>query len=96
MVKVFRRLKLVAFNKENLERTLGINNLRKRLDDIVKVRHFNDEMENKQIKFIYDLTVKNIKKEIDKSKDDSDKVKFLEDIMKELEEKMQKSLNPKD
>ena len=66
MVKVFRRLKLVAFNKENLERTLGINNLRKRLDDIVKVRHFNDEMENKQIKFIYDLTVKNIKKEIDR------------------------------
>lgn len=45
--KVLSRIKISAFSESALDRELGITSVKKQLNDILKVRKFNDEMENK-------------------------------------------------
>ena len=93
--KVLSRLKTVAFSEATLDRDLGINSVKKQLNDILKVRKFNDEMENKQIMAIYNMVVKRINQSISKS-DDEDMKKFLNKRLSELKEQMEYTLNKDD
>ncbi len=94
--KVLSRIKISAFSESALDRELGITSVKKQLNDILKVRKFNDEMENKQIRSIYDMAAKRIKSEINKSGDDAEKIKFLEARLKSLTEQMEYTLNKDD
>lgn len=92
-MKILKRLKVQAFSEATLDRELGINSLKKQLQDILKVRKFNSDMENKQIKSVSDVTLKRLKQELNISKDDPEKTKYLEKTLKEIEKLIDDTLN---
>lgn len=92
-MKILKRLKVQAFSESTLDRELGINSLKKQLQDILRVRKFNNDMENKQIKSVSDVTLKRLKQELNISKDDPEKTKYLEKTLKEIEKLIDDTLN---
>lgn len=92
-MKILKRLKVQAFSESTLDRELGINSLKKQLQDILRVRKFNNDMENKQIKSVSDVTIKRLKQELNISKDDPEKTKYLEKTLKEIEKLIDDTLN---
>lgn len=92
-MKILKRLKVQAFSEATLDRELGVNSLKKQLQDILKVRKFNNDMENKQIKSVSDVTIKRLKQELNISKDDPEKTKYLEKTLKEIEKLIDDTLN---
>ena len=92
-MKIFKRLEVQAFSEVSLNNELGINSLKKQLQDILKVRKFNSEMENKQIKSVLDIVIKRLKQELNVSKADSEKTKYLEKTLKEVESLVENTLN---
>ena len=92
-MKILKRLKVQAFSEATLDREVGVNSLKKQLQDILKVRKFNNDMENKQIKSVSDVTIKRLKQELNISKDDPEKTKYLEKTLKEIEKLIDDTLN---